>query len=168
MVAGGTVLTFDAQGVAGGWVPATEDAVRSDLVEQLGRSFVVESVTVTGQGSFYELLEWPFVARIVVQTHEAYADVADVRSIVAHAIYEATGNMPTVGNVGSQGAIGSGGFFGSIADAIRGVGDSVGDAVGGATRPITQEFNFVLIAVAAVAIILIVNVGGKTTRVGLT
>lgn len=152
MVPAGSLLTFDFRGTAGGWVPTTEDQVRSDLIAQLGGFLTVQSLELHGQGAFYELLEWQFTGRLVARTQVAHAQLADVESIVAHALYEATGHAGTVGAKGTQGDIGS---------------DSPG-IVKTITDGIVGEFNFALLILAAVAIVLVVSVGGKTTRVGLS
>jgi hypothetical protein len=164
MVPAGSVLSFEVRGVAGGWTPTTLDSLRSDLVSYLSSYVGVQALNVRNAGAFYEQLEWPFVATMTVQTYEAHAAASDVGSLISHAIYEATGNMPTVGGIGSQGGMptetGGGGLFGSI-------GDAVGDLIGGATAPITSEFNFILLAVGAVAVVLLVSLGGKSTRIGV-
>src|SRR5688572_3011183 len=103
MVPAGTILRYDARGTAGGWTVATQDGVRSAIATELAKYLSVVSCRINGQGSFYELLEWDFVAQIAVETRGAYSAERDVRDIVAHAVYEATGHMPSVGEPDSQG-----------------------------------------------------------------
>lgn len=173
MVPAGSVLSFELRGTAGGWIPTTLDALRSDLVNYVSSYMTVQALTVQNEGSFYEQLEWQFTARLTVQTWDTYGDVKDVASIIAHAVYEATGNMPSVGAVGSQGASTAGaGLAASIADAIQAVGTTVGQTVANALKPsvdtATSALMPILLIVGVVAVVLVVSVGGKTTRVGLS
>jgi hypothetical protein len=155
MVSAGSTLSFDARGTAGGWLPVTVDSVRQDISDALAGYFLVQSVTVNNQGSFYELEQWQYVARITVRTREAYGAVDDAGSIVAHAVYDATGYLPTVGAVGSQGASGvpsGGGIADTIADAFKGI---------------TGELNTTLVIVGLVLVAGVFVLSGKTTRVGI-
>lgn len=173
MVPAGSVLSFELRGTAGGWVPTTLDALRSDLVNYLSSYVTVQALTVQNEGSFYEQLEWQFISRVTVVTWEAYGKPEDVASIVAHAVYEATGNLPSVGTIGSQGASTPGaGLASSVSDAIKSVGDTLGQTVANLLKPSVDEAKSavmpVLVLVAVVAVVLVVSVGGKTTRVGLS
>ncbi len=183
MVPAGSSLTFDIRGTAGGWSFTTTDAVREALIAALQSDFVVQSVTIAGQGSFYELMEWQFSGRVVVKPLSAYGAIDDVASMVTHAIYEATGSLGTAGPTGSQGAVGgSGGIMDSVTNtvaalgtgiqnAIAGLGTAVGQGVGNATKPVADEIGdllgkgLIIVGVVLVAGIFILS--GKTTRVGL-
>jgi hypothetical protein len=160
VVSNGAALAFDVSGVAGGWLPVTEDGVRSAIVAELGKYFRVVSVVVTPGGSAYEVLEWPFRATVNVVTMTGYANQTDAASVVAGAVYDATLHMPTVGALGTQEdprtADDGGGFLDPVLDPIK-------DLVSG----IQGEFNLVLLAVGIVAVVLVVKLGGKTTRVGV-
>lgn len=156
MVAAGARLVFDVSGVAGGWFPVTVDQARADIVSQLNAWFTVESFVLTPGGEPYELLEWPFAGALAVRPKSAYATVDDAGSVVAHAIYLATDHLPTVGPEGSQ------------HDPRTEPGGGILDSLTALIDGVQKQANFMLILVAVVAVVLIVNVGGKHTRVGLS
>jgi len=154
MIPAGQRLTFDVVGVAGGWIPTTADEVRSAAVHELSEAFTVRNVRVESQGAVYEMLEWPFLARVEVSPIQGFAELADAQSIVAHAFYEATGNLPTVTEAGGGllPSTGGGGLF-----------DGLGSLLGG----LQDTTNLLLILTAVVLIALVASAGGKTTRIGL-
>jgi len=158
MIPAGTRLAFEVRGTAGGWIPTSVDALHSEIVQELSAlPLSVESVTIAEGGEIYEVLEWPFTARIVVVTRNAHAKAEDVAAIVQHGVIEATGNAVAIGGAGSQAGdprMDPGGL-----DIFGGIGSLLGG--------IQREANFVLILVAVILIVLVVRVGGKTTRVGV-
>lgn len=183
MVPAGSLLTFDIRGTAGGWqLAATVDSVREELIAALSDSFTVQSVTVNSQGSFYELMEWPFSGRVVVKPLNTYGAIDDVASMVVHAMYQATGNMGTAGVVGSQGNVSDGGGIGTsisdglgalgagIQNAIAGLGTAVGQGASNAINPTVDKFGelagkgLIILGVVIVASVFLLS--GKTTRIG--
>ena len=154
MIPAGQRLAFDVIGVAGGWIPVTVDDVRSGIVAELSQAFRVQNVVVESHGAIYEMLEWPFLARIDVSPIQGFAEANDARDVVTHAIYEVTGHMPTVTAAG-EGAIpagGSGGLLSGLGDVFSGLQDTT---------------NLLLILTAVVLVALVASAGGKTTRIGL-
>jgi len=157
MIAAGQRLAFDVVGVAGGWVPTTADDVRSDVIAELSSAFRVHNLLLEGQGSFYELLEWPYLSRVELSPIQGFATIEDAQSVIAHAFYEVTGNLPTVTDAGAGLVPTSGGdWFSGIRDGFAGV-------LGG----LQDTTNLLLILTAGVLIALVVSAGGKTTRIGL-
>jgi len=163
----GTSIRFDVSGNADGLDDAdTTIAVRAELAKY----FTVQRVSLDAS-TVFEYSGWPFRADVVVQTTEAYGDVNGPASIVAHAVYEATGYMPSVSAPSyggpSQPDDSMGGFGDTLRDLASSVGDAIGNVVKGATDPVASEFNKILIVVAVVAVVLIVSAAGKTTKLGV-
>jgi hypothetical protein len=175
MVTAGVPITFEARGTAGGWIPVTTDGVRNDIIDALGEWFTVQSVSVNPQGSFYEVAEWQFVARITVKPFVTYADADDAGSVVAHAIYLATGNLATIGVIGTQGASGepatAGSIVDTITDAIGKVTTAIGQGIANTVTPTVDEaadeLRKTLVIVGIVVVVAVVVMAGKTTKVGL-
>jgi hypothetical protein len=162
MVRAGDRFTFDISGIAGGWTFTTIDAVQADIAAQLRTHFDLQTLTVDAGGSFYELMQWPFRAIVNLTVREAHNAVNDVSAVVAHDVYLATGYLPSV-SATSAGQPAQTPREGAIPD-IPGM---IGDAIKKITKPATDEFNFLFLGVAVVAIVLVVYVGGRTTRVGV-
>lgn len=106
MIAAGTTLTLDVQGSTGQWIPRTVDEVRAIVLDALSLHFEVYDASFTRQTLLADpenlyYWNWPYVAVVTLQTREAYAESADVGSIVAHAFYTGAGTMPTVTTRGS-------------------------------------------------------------------
>lgn len=160
MIAAGQRLAFDVVGVAGGWLPTTVDEVRSGAVAELSSAFRVRNLVVENTAEMYEMLEWSFLARVEVEPIQGFATIEDAQSVVAHAFYEVTGNLPSVTDAGEGSAPTSGGGLG---DWLSGLGDRVGSVLGG----LQDSTNLLLVLTAGVLIALVVSAGGKTTRIGL-
>ena len=154
MIAAGQRLAFDVVGVAGGWLPTTADDVRSDVIAELSSAFRIHNLLLEGQGSFYEVLEWPYLSRIELSPIEGFATIEDAQSVIAHAYYEVTGNLPSVTDAGAGmvPTTGNGGDWFGLRDLFGGLQDTT---------------NLLLILTAGVLVALVVSAGGKTTRIGL-
>lgn len=100
MVTAGETITFDVQGTTGQWVPRTVAGVRQDAINALSPFFDVESVSVDSPSflsdPIHYVTNWPYRATVRATMRSDYGDVRDVDSIVAHAFYEAAGDLPTV------------------------------------------------------------------------
>ncbi len=153
MIPAGQIIGFDFGGTAGGWVPTTEDEIRSEIIGQLSQAFTVANLDLHSTGAIYEMLEWEFVGRLEVSPLQGFANMEDARSVVVHSIYEATGYMPTVTAPGAGWSpLGSGG----LTEWLSGLGSGL-----------QQTSNLLLIGTAVVLVALVVSMGGKTTRLGL-
>jgi hypothetical protein len=98
----GDVLTFTAVGKTSEYWPRTADGVRSDALDSLTPFFEVESLNIKTASAlgdpvhFVLGVNWGYTATIRAKVRADYGDVRDVDSIVAHAFYEAGGEVPTV------------------------------------------------------------------------
>lgn len=170
----GTSIKFTVSGSADGF---DDDDAQARVRSELSKYFGVQRVYLDAPAFGGVYTAWPFTAEVVVSTREAYGDVNGPASIVAHAVYEATGYMPSV----SAPAFGGPEEPSWLPNASS-VGTAIGDAVSAATKAIgdglknilqptaegaVQTLMPVVIVVAVIAIVLVVNVGGKTTRVGV-
>lgn len=152
MVRAGSSIRFDVGGSADGYDP---DSVKSAIVAELHRYLDVQYAEISAGGSFAEYFGWPFRLDVVAQLRSDYGSADDVSSIVRHAVYEATGYLPSV--------------------SIPGLGqpDQVTPTPGALPslpnpfKEIFGEVNFILVLVLILGVVLVMNVGGKTTRVGL-
>jgi len=164
MIPAGVRTSFDVVGVAGGWIPVTVDDVRSAAIAELAPFFSVHNVVIQNTGAGYEVLEWPFLATVNVSPIQGFATFEDAASVVTHAFYQATGNMPSVTGLG-QGQIPEpgGGWLPDIGGGLGNLGQSIKDLFGG----VQDTTNLLLILTAGVLIALVVSAGGKTTRIGL-
>jgi hypothetical protein len=154
MIRTGSAIRFDAAGSSDGWDDAD---TRSRIDIELSKYFRVQAIDLKAGGSFAEYFGWPFRADITVTTREDYGELNDVSSIVAHAIYEATGYMPTV-SVPSAG---------QPSQPTPDVGGNPLSPVYDLLSGLDSTARFVLVVVALVAVAFIVGVGGKTTRLGV-
>lgn len=181
MIAANQSIKFSVSGSADGW---DDDDAQTAIRTELSKYFGVQRVYIDAPALGGVYYGWPWSGEVVVTTREAHAEIGDVSSIVAHAIYEATGYMPSVsapafgGPSNEDGWVDGGGIGdllkgagNSVSDAVAGIGDAIGNALGGAAKPLTDEFdktiNKLLIGVAIIAVVLIVSTAGKTTRVGV-
>lgn len=100
MIANGQTLSFTVNGTTGQWLPRTVAGVRQDAIDNLTPFFDVESVSVNSptfaSDPIHYIANWPFTAYVRATMRSDYGDVRDVDAIVAHAFYEATGEIPTV------------------------------------------------------------------------
>lgn len=100
MIRNGQTLTFTVNGTTGQWLPRTVAGVRQDAIDALTPFFDVESVSVNSPSfasdPIHYIANWPYTAYVRATVQADYGDVRDVDSIVAHAFYEATGEIPTV------------------------------------------------------------------------
>ncbi len=100
MVNSGQRITFDVVGSVSGWIPSTVQGVREDVVSTLAANFAVHDVTINREDTLFgpssAYWNWRYNAVAVVTTKSAYAKVEDVDSIVAHAFYQGSGELPTV------------------------------------------------------------------------
>jgi hypothetical protein len=174
-IAAGTPIQFSVSGAADGF---DDDDAQNAVRTELSKYFTVQRVYLDAPalGGIYS--GWPFTADIVVQTKEAYGDVTGPASIVAHAVYEATGYMPSVsapafgGPSNSDPSIVNGSGIGDLlSNTADSISKSIGDALRNIIKPTAEGAVDVImplvIVVAVIAIVLVVNVGGKTTRVGI-
>lgn len=108
MVNAGSVITFTVRGTTGQYSPRTVAGVRQDAINALTPFFDVTDVTIETQSftsdPFNYISNWPYTATVRLTTRVAYAGIRDIDSVVAHAFYEAAGDLPTVtGNGYEQG-----------------------------------------------------------------
>lgn len=100
MIDAGRAITFDVQGTTGEYIPRSVSSVRAIVIDQLAPYFDVEDVAFQTSSvlsdPFHSLSNWPYRATVRALPLADYGDVRDVDSIVAHAFYEAAGNLPTV------------------------------------------------------------------------
>ena len=169
MVRAGATITLQANGTADGY---DSGQVRSAMVAELGKYFRVSGLDLSVGGSFAEYFGWPYTANLTITTQRDYGEAGDVASIVAHALYNATAYLPTVSAPQVQPQVGAGsgagsGIVDSFADALAGLGKGIGEGVGAATKPTIDNLMGPLLLVGLVAVVLVVSVGGKTTRIGL-
>lgn len=176
MIPANTSIQFSVSGAADGWDDDdTQTAIRSELSKYFGVLRAYIDAPALG-GVYYG---WPWTGEIAVVTREAHAEVNDVTSIVAHAIYEATGYMPAVsapayGQPSNEdpGVLPSLPSATGIGEAIAAATKAIGDGLKNILKPTAEgavdAVMPVVIVVAVIAIVLVVNVGGKTTRVGLS
>lgn len=109
MIAAGTTITFTAKGTTGQWLPRTVAGVRQDVIDGLTPFFDVLTVVFDTKDSivpFYNVANWGYTATIRATVRADYGDVRDVDSIVAHAFYDAAGDLPTVSAAGYEQAQG--------------------------------------------------------------
>jgi hypothetical protein len=96
----GDTLTFTAVGKVGEYLPRTVDSVRQGAIDGLTPFFDVESVNISAPSflndPFHIVTNWGYTATIRATVQADYGDVRDVDSIVAHAFYDAAGEVPTV------------------------------------------------------------------------
>lgn len=166
----GESIRFTVTGAADGF---DDDDAQNAVRDELSKYFGVQRVYLDGQAFGYS--GWPFTAEVVIVTREAYGDVNGPASIVAHAVYEATGYMPSVSAPAFGGPSqddpsvidGSG-----IGDLLRNIPRAIGEGIRDVLQPTAEGARDtimpIVIVVAVIAIVLVVNVGGKTTRVGIS
>jgi hypothetical protein len=165
----GTSIRFSVSGSADGFDDDdAQNAVRAALAQYFGVQRVY--LDAPAFGGVYS--GWPFTADIVVTTREAYADASGPASIVAHAVYEATGYMPSVSAPSYGGPTNEEPSTLGIAESISAATKAIGDGLRNILQPTAEGAVSTLmplvIVVAVIAIVLVVNVGGKTTRVGIS
>lgn len=99
MIRRGTEITFTVNGQAGQWPRSVAD-VRSAVIDGLTPFFDVADVTIPTPSFLSDPLDyfinWPYTATVRVTVKADYAEPRDVDSIIAHAFYEAAGELPTV------------------------------------------------------------------------
>lgn len=100
MITNGSAITFDVQGSTGGFLPRTVAEVRQSVIDSLTPFFVVTDVALSSSSflsdPLHSLSDWPYSAVVRVTMQSDYADISDVDSVVAHAFYDAAGELPTV------------------------------------------------------------------------
>src|SRR5262245_57852514 len=89
----GTSIQFSVSGSADGF---DDDDAQTAVRTELSRYFGVVRVYLDAPALSGIYSAWPWTADVVITTREAYGTIGDVSSIVAHAVYEATGYMPSV------------------------------------------------------------------------
>jgi hypothetical protein len=101
MVAADSVLTLEAQGQTGGWIPTDDTALRAGVLNRLTPFFDVLGATITRGSTVANILDfqwfhWQYKAIVTIKTRIGYASPDDVRSIVGSAFYQAGGAMPSI------------------------------------------------------------------------
>lgn len=100
MIRHGIERTFDVQGQAGEFQPRTVAGVRSDVIDGLTPFFDVADVAIVTPSFLSDptafFVDWRYAAVVRATPRADYGDVRDVDSIVAHAFYDAAGELPTV------------------------------------------------------------------------
>lgn len=100
LVRNGDALVLDVSGTTGEWLPRTVAGVRQSVLDNLSHFFDVEDVTMESDAflsdPIHYVTNWPYTSRVSLTSQSDYADHRDVASVVAHAFYEATGDLPTV------------------------------------------------------------------------
>ncbi len=176
MIPARTSIQFSVSGSADGF---DDDDAQTAIRSELSKYFVVQRVYLDASifsGVYYG---WPWTGEVVVSTKEAYGDVNGPASIVAHAIYVATGYMPSVSapafggpSNDEPGIVPSLPSASSIGDAIAAATKAIGDGLKNILKPTAEgavdAVMPIVVVVAVIAIVLVVNVGGKTTRVGIS
>jgi len=169
VISAGQRTAFDVVGTAGGWLPTTVDDVREEIIKELGPYFRVHNVTIKPTSAIYEMLEWQFLSLVEASPLVSYGSFEDAASVVAHAVYEATGHMPAVTGRG-QGLPhepGSSWIDGvglpSVGDGLSGIGKAIEDFFKG----LQETTSLLLVGAVVVLVVIAVSVGGKTTRVGV-
>lgn len=111
MVNAGTSITFTVKGITGNFLPRTVAQVKANAIDDLTPYFDVTDVTLDTSSivsdPLHAISEWPYTAHVRLTTRVAYGDVRDVDAIVAHAFYDATGEMPIVTADGFEAGQGS-------------------------------------------------------------
>lgn len=147
MVPAGSVLTFDVLGAAGEYLPRSPQQVRSDVIAGLTPFVDVIALDIT-RATFAGdplrfLSNWPYSAVITIRTRVVHGATDDLARVIAHACYEAAGELPTVRTRG---------FPPPPATGIGGIvleGPSVGDVI----NPLATTINLGVIALAIVAVV---------------
>lgn len=107
MIAHGTAITFTVNGQAGFW-PESVASVRAQAIDGLTPFFDVADVSLQTRGFIEDpvnyVTEWPYTATVRATVRSDYGTIRDIDSIVAHAFYNATGNLPTVTAAGYEAA----------------------------------------------------------------
>jgi len=169
MVPSGAFVTVDLAGVVTGLQTTTD--LEAAIATELGQvPFVVRSVRVVSPDLVTALLsgQWyhyRYSARVVVQTQTAYAQLDDVRSIVFTVFYDATGSTPSGSSIvvaggdtppgaeppdaGSLSWFGS--WFGSLGDAIAGLGSRVAGVPADVGRAVQTDVQILIVGVVVVA-----------------
>jgi hypothetical protein len=110
MIANGQRIVFDVQGTTGNILPRSVASVRQAAIDALTPFFIVEDVSIDSQSALSDPLHslslWPYSATVRAVMQSDYADVRDIDSIVAHAFYQAAGEVPTVTAEGLEAAQG--------------------------------------------------------------
>ena len=106
MIRNGTEIVFTVNGQTGQWIPRTSGDVRTTAINELTPYFDVADVQVKSKGFLEDpvhyIANWPYTATVRATVKADYADVRDVDSIVAHAFYNAAGELPTVTAAGQE------------------------------------------------------------------
>jgi hypothetical protein len=147
MIRAGEMLTFVAAGRKPSWWPIDADGVstlKADLARTLSTAFRVHTIDIASSGAV-DLFNWSYVATIVVTLRESYAHVNDASSVVANAVWQATGELPSV----------SAPDYGQPTPAApAGVLEPIRDALTGVVTGVRSEVNFVLVLVVGGILVL--------------
>jgi hypothetical protein len=100
MIRRGETLTFTVIGRVGEYLPRTESSVRQYAIDGLTPFFDVLSVNLKTKtflnDPLHVVTNWEYTATVRVTVKADYGDVRDVDSVIAHAFYNAAGELPTV------------------------------------------------------------------------
>ena len=100
MIRNGDTHTFTAVGKVGEYLPRTVEMVRQGAIDGLTPFFDVESVNLKTDtflnDPLHVVTNWGYIATVRATVKADYADIRDVDSIIAHAFYNAGGELPTV------------------------------------------------------------------------
>ena len=106
MVKAGSVITFTVIGTTGEYLPRAVGSVRAKVIDGLTPFFDVADVSFSTASlladPFHSFINWPYTATVRATVRADYGDIRDVDSIVAHAFYNASGNVPTVTSAGLE------------------------------------------------------------------
>src|SRR3954470_2737181 len=97
MITKGTSLTYGLTGDVHALFYETTQDLRGDVSGQLAQYFDVSGLTVTPHGLVLTgTMDWSYTAQVTVRTQRDYGSEADIRSVVAHAFWEAAGAAPEI------------------------------------------------------------------------
>jgi hypothetical protein len=149
-------IRFEVAGTAGGWLPTDRDAVRAAVLAAMNDTFRVETATINLATDYLGWsFEWPFTMQITAAPRSTYGALADVESMLVHAVYEATGYIPTV----------------SVPDAGQAAQPDLPadeeNPIAKFLKSLEGDLIGTLVLIAIVLVALFYFVGGKTTRVGV-
>ena len=101
MVKAGVRLTFVVSGSVG-FLASDLSSMRTSVITGLDPYATVQSLTITPTETVIisALGNWNYRATVILAMASDYGTLSDVKSIVAHAFYEATGTLPIVSGQG--------------------------------------------------------------------
>lgn len=103
MIRRGTSLSFAVNGDVQAWFYNTPSDVRGAVRGNLLPYFTIQVLQVDPRGTVLSgTLDWEYDAVLTVKPLGDYNSLEDVKSVVAHAFAQATGNVPVVGATGAD------------------------------------------------------------------